>query len=174
MSDDERTESDEEPTDAFDDLDAAVEDPFESVDAGVDDRFSGVDTGVEEFLDGVDADARSSSDAFDDLDGDDPAGTLFERMSVDSVDGDLWDALDEVGGPEVGGATATTAEGANGRTDHVVDKREYCQRCPNFSDPPEVACELDDVDVVSVVNADEFRVRGCPMVSEDGPQFDTS
>lgn len=92
----------------------------------------------------------------------------FERMEVDEPFGDdVWDALDEEF--EVGGkATTVDAEG----TEHVVEKREYCQRCPHFSLPPETACTHEDGTIVEVIDTAEFRVRGCPMVSESGPRFD--
>lgn len=119
--------------------------------------------------------AALETDPFSDLEspgdefaGDDSLHDPFERMEVNEPFGDdVWDALDEEF--EVGGkATAVDTEG----TEHVVEKREYCQRCPHFSLPPETACTHEDGTIVEVIDTAEFRVRGCPMVSENGPRFD--
>ncbi|WP_418280698.1 hypothetical protein [Halorubrum sp. DTA98] len=124
-------------------------------------------------------DADPFADPFADLDelsddvgaGSDADGTLddvFERMEVDELsDDDVWDALD---GNVTFGGEATTIDPDG--PDHVVDKRKYCQRCPHFSAPPDTTCTHEDGTIVEVVDTDEFRVRGCPMVSEGGPRFD--
>ena len=97
----------------------------------------------------------------------------FERMAVDEVDmDDVWDALDDDTDlpPPAGGDGADP----DTRNDDVVDKRTYCQRCPHFAEPPETACTREGTDIVEVIGFGEFRLRGCPMVSEDGPSFDRS
>ncbi|MFC7069597.1 hypothetical protein [Halobaculum lipolyticum] len=102
----------------------------------------------------------------------------FETVEVDDVDvDDLWASLGEAGadGPEpVPGAAATPSSPGDpsGGPGHVVDKRQYCQRCPFFSAPPTVACEHEGSEILEAVDPDRFRVRGCPMATDDGrPDF---
>ena len=54
----------------------------------------------------------------------------------------------------------------------MVNKRTYCQRCPHFAAPPDTACTHEEATIVEALGFDEFRVRDCPMVTEDGPRFD--
>lgn len=107
----------------------------------------------------------------------DPDDDLFEHVDVDDVDDDdLWEVFDETDGPALGSATVEEVAGAaaehDARPEHVVNKREYCQQCPFFSAPPAVECGHDGTNIVAVVDAERFRVRGCPMVTETGrPNF---
>ena len=113
-----------------------------------------------------------SDDPFAELEADDAepgsdADDPFERMEVDEVDIDgVWDALDAASDAE-----PTEPESAE-PTEHVVNKRTYCQRCPHFAAPPDTACTHEEATIVEALGFDEFRVRGCPMVTEDGPRFD--
>jgi len=109
----------------------------------------------------------------------------FERMDVGgATDEDVWESLDEdlASGPD--GPTVepgaeelsersepTAAPGPDGAAEHVVDKRSYCQQCPHFSAPPDVACGHEGTTIAEVIGFDEFRVRNCPMVSDDDPTF---
>lgn len=129
---------------------------------------------------------------------DDAGGDPFENVEVGSLDGEaLWDAVvDERANPadvlpasdsDVGGAaeaaaaadadeTATDVDDpdeSNGAADHVVDKREYCQRCEYFSAPPEVACTNAGTDIVELADGDRFRVRNCPKVAAGDEPFST-
>jgi len=135
------------------------------------------------------ADARAEGEAGND----DPVGDPFEEIDVGDVDAEtVWAELDG-DGPAAGpssaarsaahGRAADDAETAPGAAEtagdpptaeHVLDKREYCGRCPYFSDPPETACEHDGSEILEVVDRDRFRVRNCPMVTDDGgrPAFD--
>ena len=122
----------------------------------------GADDGTDPF---AELDASPDPDAPPGSDGD-----PFERMAVDEVDmDDVWDALDDDLPPVSGDES-----GPDTRSDDIVDKRTYCQRCPHFAEPPETACTLEGTDIVEVIGFDELRLRGCPMVSEDGPSFDRS
>ncbi|EMA65895.1 hypothetical protein C468_05293, partial [Halorubrum kocurii JCM 14978] len=84
----------------------------------------------------------------------------------------------EFGGPGPG-ANRTDAGlgdrfgGADAGVERVVSKRTYCQQCPHFSAPPDVACDHEGTSIVEAVGFDEFRVRNCPMVDDDDPTFDT-
>lgn len=100
----------------------------------------------------------------------------FEEMDVGALDDEnAWESLadaDADGRAAPGGAATRVGE-TDDRPEHVVSKREYCQRCRHFSDPPAVECGHDGTDIVEAVDSDQFRVRGCPMVSDDGaPDFD--
>ncbi|EMA66448.1 hypothetical protein C461_10423 [Halorubrum aidingense JCM 13560] len=120
----------------------------------------------------------------------------FDRMDVGETTGEsVWEALDEdaAGVGETVGAGAASASGdsnaasASGdsrgsgtvqgpttaadrtatESERVVDKRAYCQQCPHFSAPPDVACGHEGTTIVEAVGFDEFRVRNCPMVTAD-------
>jgi hypothetical protein len=121
----------------------------------------------------------------------------FEAMDVDVGETDVWAALetDDPGVAEQEPETITASETATSSQqpsdvaaagqaggaewgsedeydDRIVEKREYCQRCPHSTDPPTLACTHDGTAIVEVVEMDRFRVRNCPMVSADGPTFD--
>ena len=142
----------------------------------------GLDTGADDPFDELGPAGEAADVDLDDV---------FERMDVGGVaEEDVWESLDDDaaggGGPvgEFGGAgpeTGRTDAGFGGRfgdghggVEHVVSKRTYCQQCPHFSAPPEVACEHEGTTIVEAVGFDEFRVRNCPMVEDDDPTFDAS
>jgi len=113
--------------------------------------------------------------------GDDPdAGNLFEEVDVGFESEDVWQLLEEdevaaSSAPPVPIEEAEVGEDGPGETEHVVDKREYCQRCRYLSAPPELRCEHGGTEIVEVVDADRFRVRNCPMVdldADDAPPGD--
>lgn len=112
------------------------------------------------------------SDPFDEL-GPADSGDLddaFERMDVGgAAEEDVWKSLDS--DAEVADAGVADAPG-EGDAEHVVSKRTYCQQCPHFTPPPEVACSHEGTSIVEAVGFDEFRVRNCPMISEEDPTFD--
>jgi hypothetical protein len=113
----------------------------------------------------------------------------FESVGVDEIDTDeLWASLEsesagEAAGTDDGSAAAEQPEVGSGgaaerverddpearRVDHLVPKAAYCQRCRHLAAPPEVRCTHEGTEIVEVADADHFRVRGCPMVDEDGP-----
>lgn len=130
-----------------------------------------------------DADPRSPStaeDPFDELgpaaadDAADGLGDAFERMDVGGVaEEDVWESIDEdAGSDRFSPGAAESADERADEVEHVVDKRTYCQQCPHFSAPPDVACTHEGTTIVEAVGFDEFRVRNCPMVSEEDPTFD--
>ena len=110
-----------------------------------------------------------AADAEPDPDSDDP----FERMEVDEVDIDgVWDALEASSEAAVDAESEPAEPESTEPAEHVVNKRTYCQRCPHFAAPPDTACTHEDATIVEALGFDEFRVQGCPMVTEDGPRFD--
>lgn len=159
VGDDHESGDDGDTTEPFEELDAEgdVDDPFAELEAGARDS-------PREFPDEELEAAAGEVDAETDP---------FEEMEVEDLDEeDVWAALSEAEEPEVEiGGAATPVETEEGAEDHIVDKREYCQRCPYFTEPPTVACSHEGTEIVEAVTTDEFRVRGCPMISEEGPTF---
>jgi hypothetical protein len=97
---------------------------------------------------------------------------LFEEVDVGEVDGEaVWEAVVEAGEPpdeHLGEPEEPSAAEPTGQPDeHVVDKREYCQRCPFFSEPPDVSCTNEGTEIVEMPDNDTFLVRNCPKVGED-------
>jgi hypothetical protein len=98
---------------------------------------------------------------------------LFEEVDVGEVDAEaVWDAVVEEGNPPEEGLgeteePATAAEPTRKPNEHVIDKREYCQRCEFFTQPPTVACTNEGTEIVELVDSEQFRVRNCPKVKAD-------
>ena len=97
---------------------------------------------------------------------------LFAEMDVADLDADeVWDAVVEEGQPPEELLEESEDEGAPEPTaspdEHVVNKREYCQRCEFFSDPPRVSCRNEGTEIVEMPDSDTFRVRNCPKVEAD-------
>jgi hypothetical protein len=101
--------------------------------------------------------------------GDLPDGDLFEPVEVDRVDDEaVWESFAEGdAGPEAGVGLGAEAEAVAEPDEHVVPKRDFCQRCPYFAEPPETACTHEGTTIVEVVDADSFRVRNCPVVEDE-------
>lgn len=102
---------------------------------------------------------------------------LFEEVDVGDIDAEaVWEAIVEEGvAPEEAlgelgqaepaeAAELITVEPAADVDEHVIDKREYCQRCEFFSEPPEVGCTNRGTEILQLVDTDSFRVRNCPKV----------
>lgn len=111
-------------------------------------------------------DTDASEDASDDVD-----DGAFEAVDVEPIESeDVWASLaDDSTEPEVSIGGDAESVGAD---EHRVPKGEYCERCPFFADPPEVACTNEGTTIVAVEDADYFRVRGCPMVDGTPPSGD--
>jgi len=94
---------------------------------------------------------------------------------VGSVDDEaVWESFTEgETGPEEQVGLGAEVEQAPEPDEHVVPKRDFCQRCPHFSSPPETACTHGGTTIVEVVDPDHFRVRNCPVVEdENAASFD--
>ena len=143
--------------------------------------------------DAPEGERASARDPFDDLgpatgESDADLDEAFERMDVgDLAEEDVWESLDEdaadgFGPVGEGGGAASEADATGGSgggfgargtgVERVVSKRTYCQQCPHFSAPPEVACDHEGTSILESVGFDEFRVRNCPMVDDGDPTFD--
>ena len=118
---------------------------------------------------------RDPGDLDDPIDADAPDTDLFETVDVDAVDDEaIWESFveGEMGPAEQVGLGADV-EAAPDSAEHVVPKRDFCQRCPHFADPPDTACTHEGTTIVEVVDTDHFRVRDCPIVEdEDAAAFD--
>lgn len=126
--------------------------------------------------------AKLAADAADDRD----AGGSGPRdlaggpaSSAGAAQGDTGCGQRRTGGDRSGGASDPTAgaddggEGGDGGEDErVIDKREYCQRCRHFADPPDAVCTRGGTEIVEVVDSGRFRVRNCPVVAGEGPDED--
>ncbi|WP_281194311.1 hypothetical protein [Halorubrum sp. F4] len=180
MSDD-PTDRSGDPTDRSDDeVDVLDDDSIEETDVLDDEPFDGIDADRGEGLftgpDGTGETERTAADPFAELEDDpEPVGAgddPFERMEVDEVDVDgVWDAL-EAGPDDLDEGVEVPEADPREATDHVVDKRTYCHRCPYFAEPPETACTHEDASILEAIGFEEFRLRDCPMVTDEGPRFD--
>lgn len=103
------------------------------------------------------------------------AAELFEEVEVGDIDGEaVWDAVvegdaevaDLLDEAEVDQEIGPTVEPTETPDEHVVDKREYCQRCEFFAEPPAATCTNEGTEIVELVDDEQFRVRGCPKVGD--------
>ena len=97
---------------------------------------------------------------------------LFKEVDVADVDAEaIWDAVIEEGDPPEAlfeePEAASPPEPTSQPDEHVIDKREYCQRCEFFTEPPGVSCSNEGTEIVELVDNDSFRVHNCPKVGED-------
>jgi hypothetical protein len=101
---------------------------------------------------------------------------LFEEVDVGDIDTEaVWGAVVEEGTPpeealdDLQDTAAGEADAAEQTAvdEHVVDKREYCQRCAFFTDPPDVGCTNEGTEILELVDSDRFRVRNCPKVDAE-------
>lgn len=120
-----------------------------------------------------DRDARDDRDPFEAVNvGDIDSDELWESLDAGGTDRSDADDLGQYDPPETAAQRVEATTTRDTRPEHVLDKREYCQRCPYLSAPPEVSCGHDGTEIVEVVDGERFRVRGCPMVTTDGkPNF---
>jgi hypothetical protein len=128
-----------------------------------DDAFSAESLGTAEPGPGTDA-----ASPFDELESDvGDAGSadvdfdrLFEEMSAESetegIDEEwVWDELE-------GGSPG----GAGSGEEHIVPTRAFCAQCEHVADPPEVQCTYEGSEIIELVDKDNVRVRGCPIVEQ--------
>ncbi|MBP1987873.1 hypothetical protein [Halolamina salifodinae] len=98
-------------------------------------------------------------------------GELFEEVDVADVDTEeVWDAVVEGEQPPedlLEEEPAVDTERAPAPDEHVINKREYCQRCEFFAAPPDATCTNAGTEIVEMLDSDQFRVRNCPKVAAD-------
>ena len=147
---------------------------------GLVDRDTAPDSGSDR--DGVDAAGDRDPGAVDAAVTGADADQLFEEVSVDDVDADeVWESVVDDADPAVtpnGSSTGVVDSADDDSAGQVVRKREYCEACHFFTDPPEVTCTYDGASITEVVDSEQFRVRNCPVVAgrvdTDGTVLDTS
>jgi hypothetical protein len=171
---------------------ADADDPFSALDTegNADDGDPTTDFGAaagpapaddsEDAFEQMDVEPVDSEDVWNDLLEDDQAedGSGLAG-AVDATAGTAAPGVGE-SAEAVGAATAdpdgpdSTADGTEDaagevdpREEHVIPKADYCQQCEYFTDPPDVACEHEGTDIVSVEDFEHFRVRGCPVVESE-------
>lgn len=89
----------------------------------------------------------------------------FESLSEASV----WSSIDEDEASEFG-AIGDVVEA--GERTYVVSKRNFCERCRFFSEPPDVHCTHDGTEIQEFVDMDHVRLYACPIVEERGLDAD--
>ena len=119
-----------------------------------------------------------ASEVAADADAVDPEESPFETVDTADIDPEeAWERLEADEGfqpPESEPTAEPVEETEADAPEHVVDKRQYCQQCPYLSSPPELSCDHEGTEIVEVRDSDNFRVRNCPMIGEDGPNFDAA
>lgn len=155
-----------------------ADDPEESSDETVE---TAADETAETAADDAGADVPLSELAAEvagDADAVDPEESPFETVETADIDPEeAWERLEIDEGfqqPDSESAAEPVEETATDAPEHVVDKRQYCQQCPYLSSPPELSCGHEGTEIVEVRDSDHFRVRSCPMIGEDGPNFDAA
>jgi len=116
-------------------------------------------------------DAPDADEAFDEMDVSDIDGeALWDELAGGTAAADAGAAADPEVTPEAGSMGDQPAGGPGADVEEtLVDKRQYCQQCPYFTDPPEVGCTHPGTTIVEVAEDGQFRVRNCPVVTETGP-----
>lgn len=151
--------------------DDTASDPFAELDTGSDTDADPFLTSMFEQMDvGADTDADVWELLDDDAEGDSLGGPFGvgpgETAPAEAASGE--DAASAAVSAEHPDSTATahgdTSVAESAVSDHVVDKRSYCQQCPHFSSPPAVACSHEGTTIVESVDFSRFRVLNCPMV----------
>lgn len=94
-----------------------------------------------------------------------PPGELdevFQREPFEEVDArDVWREQDEE--PVV---ASTSLEDVTRRSEGVyeVPKREFCDRCRFFAEPPESDCNHEGTEILEFVDMEHALVESCPVV----------
>lgn len=145
MSEDDTLADEEQPVEA-------AEDPFEVLGETVEDTATDADP-----LAGVSAEGPTEA-------GED---SPFQEMVTEPIDESaLWGELTGEADRATGGRDETGT--SQGRSEAVVTKASYCERCEYFTDPPAVGCTHQGTDIVELVDTDHFRVLDCPIVARRG------
>lgn len=91
---------------------------------------------------------------------------LFDEQGFESVDTDaIWEESGEPAESEFGAVGEVIEEGEQ---TYVVSKRNFCERCRYFSEPPDVRCTHEGTEIREFVDMDHVRLYACPIVEERG------
>lgn len=111
------------------------------------------------------ADLAEDVDARRDRSGEDVFEAAFAEQSFEEVDDDtVW--ADDGDDESKFGAVGEVIEA--GERTYVVSKRNFCERCRHFSDPPDVRCTHEGTEIREFVDMDHVRLYSCPIVEERG------
>lgn len=55
---------------------------------------------------------------------------------------------------------------------YVVSKRDFCEQCRHFSEPPEVHCTHEGTEVLEFVDRERVRLTSCPVIEARGTGYD--
>ena len=98
----------------------------------------------------------------------DPFDTVaFQELG----EADVWDVIEEDKGTEARIGHASPSGDADTT---VVSKREFCEQCEYFAEPPEARCTHDGTDIREFVDRTQVRVSNCPIVEQRGLSTGTS
>lgn len=128
-----------------------AENPFSEMDAprpeeGETDPFEGMDT-------------TSEDDPFADLGTAPGDGDPFEGMTGgEDIDDSVWEDLS--------GEAEPLTEESGGRRLSEVSKHSFCEQCPHFTGPPEIACTNEGTEILAFLDMETVRVADCPVVEE--------
>ena len=115
------------------------------------------------------ADLAEDVDARRDRSGEDVFEAAFAEQPFEEVDDDtVWD--DDGDDESKFGAVGEVIEA--GERTYVVSKRNFCERCRHFSDPPDVRCTHEGTEIREFVDMDHVRLYSCPIVEERGLEGD--
>ena len=169
----EPTESDDSPFDGGADQPAGTPETDAVVDVGQPDAAETSNVNVDDVFDEMDVSQVDGEALWDELAGfgmtaETDSADLEEPAADAAVRSEQTDEPPTAGEP-MGQADHDTAAAEPTAAETVVDKRKYCQQCPYFSKPPEVACRHEGTSIVEVLVDGRFRLRGCPVVTDSGP-----
>lgn len=95
----------------------------------------------------------------------------FEEQSFEGTpDETVWDSVEDES-PDFGAIGDVVDAGE--RT-YVVSKRNFCERCPHFAEPPRATCTHSGTEIRAFVDKDHVEVYDCPVVEERGGGADPS
>ncbi|WP_210425009.1 hypothetical protein [Halorussus halobius] len=102
----------------------------------------------------------------------------FESVDVGELDGEkLWERLADEDGEE-SSVSVPVGESVEVEDDVWGDDRDVrtipkgtCHGCPNFGEPPELACTHEGTDILAMPDVDHFRVADCPMVIDEDEEI---
>lgn len=99
-----------------------------------------------------------------------PAEDLFEEaFSEQPVEGleeeSVWSSIEGDDTSEFG-AIGEVVEA--GERTYVVSKRNFCERCHYFSEPPDAHCTHEGTEIREFVDMNHVRLYDCPIVEERG------
>lgn len=89
------------------------------------------------------------------------ADELFAEETFEELGrGEVWDAIEAEATEDEFDPVSTADDTA------VVAKREFCERCRHFAEPPDASCTHDGTEIREFVDRAHVEVANCPIVEE--------